>query len=40
MTHSEILAEIAEVRAEARTVAEELAQLIQALRRKLEQSQS
>jgi len=40
MTHSEILAEIAEVRAEARTVAEELAQLCDDLRRKLDQQQS
>jgi hypothetical protein len=40
MSHSEILEQLAEVRAEARTVAEELARLIQELRRKLDPAQS
>ena len=40
MSHSEILAEIAEARAEARAVAEELAQLCDDLQRKLDKQQS
>ena len=40
MTHSEILKQLAEVRAEARTVADELQRLCAELTRKLDQSQS
>ena len=40
MTHSEILEQLSEVRAEARTVADDLQRLITELKRKLDQSQS
>ncbi len=40
MTHSEILNQLAEVRAEARTVAEDVQRLITELKRKLDKQQS